>query len=97
MTRSHRTALFLVLGHAVIVQIIVYAMRPTLSYAVLDAGGSPALLGVISAAFALPGLLLALPAGHALDRFRERSLLLVGPRARLRPPSWRSSPGRVCC
>lgn len=79
MHKSHRAALFLVLGHAVLVQSITYAMRPTLSYAVLETGASAALLGVLSAAFALPGLILALPAGHALDRFGERSLLVVGP------------------
>ena len=71
--------LVLVVSHAVLVQIITYAMRPTLSYAVLDAGASPAILGIISAAFAFPGLLLALPAGHALDRFGERFLLVLGP------------------
>ena len=36
-------------------------------------------MGIISAAFAFPGLLLALPAGHALDRFGERFLLVLGP------------------
>jgi MFS family permease len=76
---ERRTALVVVLAHAVLVQVIVYAMRPTLSYAALGAGASPAFLGVISAAFAVPGLFLALPAGRALDRFGERSILIVGP------------------
>lgn len=71
-------ALILVLGHAVLIQTLTYAMRPTLSYAVLEAGASPALLGSISATFALPGLLLALPIGHALDRFGERTALVAG-------------------
>lgn len=78
MTRTPPLRLILVLAQAVIIQTIVYAMRPTLSYAALDAGASPALLGVISAAFALPGLLLALPVGHANDRFGERWLLVGG-------------------
>jgi MFS family permease len=69
----------LVLGHVVLVQTIATAMRPTLSYGVLDLGGSPAVLGAVSAAFALPGVFLALPAGHALDRLGERSLLVLGP------------------
>jgi MFS family permease len=69
----------LVLGHVVLVQTIATAMRPTLSYGVLDLGGSPAVLGAVSAAFALPGVFLALPAGHALDRLGERSLLILGP------------------
>jgi MFS family permease len=81
MRSRHRTALALVLTHAVLVQVIVYAVRPTLSYAALDAGASAAFLGVISAAFAVPGLFLAMPAGRALDRFGERFLLIIGPLA----------------
>ena len=71
-------ALTLVLSHAVVLQAIVFAMRPTLSYAVLDNGASPALLGALSAAFAVPALLLALPAGHAIDRIGEQPALLLG-------------------
>ncbi|MGO4384651.1 MFS transporter [Specibacter sp. RAF43] len=68
----------LVLAHAVVIQVITFGMRPTLSYAVLDLGGSPALLGVVVAAFAVPALLLALPAGHVIDRIGERASLLAG-------------------
>lgn len=78
VTPGGRGALLLVLVHAVLIQAITYAVRPALSYAVLDAGGSPALLGVVSAAFAVPALLLALPAGHAVDRFGERPSLTIG-------------------
>lgn len=79
MTRApRRGALILVLFHAVLIQIITFAMRPTLSYAVLDAGGSAASLGVIVAAFAVPALLLALPVGRAIDRLGERPALLLG-------------------
>ena len=53
-------------------------MRPTLSYAVLDAGASLALLGIVVAAFAVPALLLALPVGHVIDRVGERPSLIVG-------------------
>ncbi|PYI69611.1 MFS transporter [Arthrobacter livingstonensis] len=67
-----------VLAHAVVLQVITFAMRPTLSYAVLDVGGSQALLGVVVAAFAVPALLLALPAGHVIDRIGERAALLTG-------------------
>ncbi|WP_104176950.1 MFS transporter [Cryobacterium sp. Y50] len=70
--------LVLVVSHAVLVQIITFALQPTLPYAVLDSGASPAILGIISAVFAFPGLLLALPTGHALDRFGERLLLVLG-------------------
>jgi len=70
--------LFLVLGHAVFVQMITYGMRPTLSYAVLDAGGAAALLGIVAASFAFPALLLALPFGYWVDRVGERSALVLG-------------------
>ena len=66
------------LVHAVVLQAITFAMRPTLSYAVLDEGGSQALLGVVVAAFAVPALILALPAGHVIDRIGERASLLAG-------------------
>ncbi|MEO7006387.1 MAG: MFS transporter [Terrimesophilobacter sp.] len=78
MTGPRRAAVLFLLAHAVVIQLITYAMRPTLSYAVLDTGGSPALLGVVVAAFAVPALLLALPAGHVIDRVGERPSLLVG-------------------
>jgi len=68
----------LVLAHAVVIQAITFGMRPTLSYAVLDVGGSQALLGVVVAAFAVPALILALPAGHVIDRTGERLALLTG-------------------
>jgi MFS family permease len=87
-------ALLLVLAHAVLVQVIVYAMRPAISYAVLEAGGSAAILGFVSAAFALPGLLLALPAGQAMDRFGERSLLALGPVAILAAALFATFAGR---
>ena len=76
---SGRRTLILVLSHAVLVQIITSAMRPTISYAVLDLGASPAISGFFSAAFALPALILALPVGHALDRLGERSAFVLGP------------------
>ncbi|MCX7522013.1 MFS transporter [Microbacterium sp. STN6] len=76
--RPPALAVTFVFAHAVVVQVIAFAMRPTLSYAVLDADASPALLGALSAAFAIPALILALPAGHAIDRVGERSALLVG-------------------
>lgn len=75
---SAKLAVGLVLAHAVVIQTITFGMRPTLSYAVLEAGGSQALLGVLVAAFAVPALLLALPAGHIIDRTGERASLIAG-------------------
>lgn len=67
-----------VLAHAAIVQLVTFAVRPTLSYAVLNAGGTAAFLGIVAAAFAVPALLMALPAGHAVDRIGERPALVLG-------------------
>lgn len=77
-TRRVPRAILFILAHAVVIQLITFAMRPTLSYAVLDVGGSAALLGVVVAAFAVPALLLALPSGHIIDRIGERPALLAG-------------------
>lgn len=78
VVKGRPRAVMFVLAHAVVLQVITFAMRPTLSYAVLDVGGSQALLGVVVAAFAVPALLLALPAGHVIDRIGERAALLTG-------------------
>ncbi len=64
--------------HAVTVQAFVFAVRPSVSYAALDAGVAPALLGLLSASYAFAPLLLALPAGQLVDRFGERPVLLTG-------------------
>ncbi|MGH3640691.1 MAG: MFS transporter [Mycobacterium sp.] len=79
MTRGHgRLALTLLLVHAVLVQIVSYGLRPAISYAILDLGHGPAWLGVATAAFAVPPLLLAVPAGRLVDRVGERSSLVLG-------------------
>jgi MFS family permease len=77
-TTRRPAAILFVLAHAVVIQLVTFAMRPTLSYAVLDAGGAAPLLGLVIAAFAVPALLLALPAGHVIDRVGERPALLFG-------------------
>jgi MFS family permease len=66
------------LVHAVIVQMISYAMRPAISYGLLELGGGGGWVGVATAAFALPPLLLAIPAGRLVDRIGERVSLLIG-------------------
>lgn len=68
----------MILTHCALVQVLTFAARPNLSYAVLEGGGSAALLGIIAAAFAVPALLMALPAGHAVDRIGERPALVLG-------------------
>lgn len=68
----------MILTHCALVQLVTFAARPNLSYAVLEGGSSAALLGVIAAAFAVPALLMALPAGHTVDRIGERPALVLG-------------------
>lgn len=64
--------------HALFVQMISYALRPAISYAILELGYSSSWLGVATAAFAIPPLVLALPAGRMADRVGERLCLVIG-------------------
>jgi MFS family permease len=73
-----RSALAVVLFHSAAIQIVTFSLRPTVSYAALEAGLDPAWLGVFSAAFALPGLALAVPTGRIADRVGERTIAVVG-------------------
>ncbi|SMH50429.1 Predicted arabinose efflux permease, MFS family [Rathayibacter oskolensis] len=73
-----RRALGVVIGHSLLLQALTFCLRPSLSYAALDAGLDVAWLGVLSTAFALPGLALALPAGTWTDRFGERAVGVTG-------------------
>ncbi|MDQ4114888.1 MAG: MFS transporter [Actinomycetota bacterium] len=68
------------LVHAVLSQVVSYALRPAVSYAILDldlAHGS-VWLGIASAGFAVPPMVVALGAGRLADRLGERSCLLGG-------------------
>lgn len=71
-------SLGIVLSHSLILQALTFCFRPSLSYAALDAGLDTAWLGLLSTAFALPGLALALPAGAWTDRFGERAVAVSG-------------------
>lgn len=75
---SRRYIAAAVMANTVVVQVITYAYRPTLAYAALDAGGVAALLGVMSAVFAVPALFLAIPAGRLVDTAGERLLSVCG-------------------
>lgn len=73
-----RGAFVVLLAHAVLVQVVSYALRPAISVAILDLGHGSAWLGVATAAFAVPPLVLAIPAGRLVDRVGERTSLLLG-------------------
>lgn len=66
--------------HAVLSQVVSYALRPAVSYAILDldlAHGS-VWLGIAGAGFAVPPMVVALGAGRLADRLGERTCLLGG-------------------
>ncbi|MGW3353709.1 hypothetical protein ACWDA3_61480 [Nonomuraea rubra] len=65
-------------AHAAGTQIVTFVLRPTMSYRAIELGVPPAWLGVLGASFALAPLLLALPAGHAADRYGERCMAVAG-------------------
>ena len=64
--------------HSVVVQMMTFLVRPSVSYRAIELGVEPALLGVIGAAFAVAPLLLAIPAGHLTDSAGERTIMLGG-------------------
>lgn len=72
----HRRAVLL--SHAAGTQIVTFVLRPTMSYRAIELDVPAAWLGVLGASFALAPLVLALPAGHAADRYGERRVAVAG-------------------
>jgi MFS family permease len=70
--------LAVLLTHSVLVQAVTFVLRPTSTYRALELGVPTTWLGVLSASFAIAPLVLAVPSGHAVDRFGERRVMLVG-------------------
>ncbi len=65
-------------AHAVLVQVITFVLRPTATYRAVELDVPAHWLGILSASFAVLPLMLAVPAGHATDRYGERRVMLVG-------------------
>ncbi|WP_336207229.1 MFS transporter [Nonomuraea sp. LPB2021202275-12-8] len=80
MTGERGRRLFwpLLVVHAILVQVISYGIRPSLSYAVLELGYGSAWLAVLAAMFAVPPLVLALATGRLVDRLGERPSMVIG-------------------
>ncbi|HEX4817155.1 MAG TPA: MFS transporter [Nonomuraea sp.] len=76
--RRRRRVTAVVLAHAAGIQMITFVLRPTMSYRAIELGVPAALLGALGASFAIAPLLLALPAGHAADRYGERRVAVAG-------------------
>ncbi|MGH8869923.1 MAG: MFS transporter [Actinomycetes bacterium] len=66
------------LGVSFLVQLAVYATRPTVSYRALQLGADGHTLGVVVAAYAVLSLVLAIPVGTWIDRWGHRPFLFVG-------------------
>ncbi len=75
MTRRHVWALLI---HAVLTQVVTFVLRPATSYRALELDVPASWLGVLSGSFALAPLVLALPAGHIVDRVGERRVMIAG-------------------
>ncbi|MER6003600.1 MFS transporter [Nonomuraea angiospora] len=72
----HRHAVLL--AHSTGTQVITFVLRPTMSYRAIELDVPTAWLGLLGASFAIAPLLLALPAGHAADRYGERRMAVAG-------------------
>jgi len=70
------TAVFF--GHAVLVQAVTFVLRPTATYRAVELDVPTHWLGALAASFAIVPLVLAVPSGHAADRFGERRVMVVG-------------------
>jgi MFS family permease len=62
----------------VLIQAITFVLRPTAIYQALALGVPAQWLGALGASFAIVPLLLAVPVGHAADRFGERRVIVTG-------------------
>jgi MFS family permease len=65
-------------GHTLLVQAITFVLRPTAIYRALELEVPAHWLGALGASFAIVPLVLAVPSGHAADRFGERRVMLAG-------------------
>jgi MFS family permease len=65
-------------AHTLLVQTITFVLRPTAIYKALELDVPTQYLGAMGASFAIVPLFLAVPSGHAADRFGERRVMLLG-------------------
>jgi MFS family permease len=68
----------LLIAQSLFAQYLASAMRPSLTYAVLDADSSVVWVGVVAAVYALPSVALAIPAGVYVDKIGEKPIMVVG-------------------
>ena len=68
----------LLLVQSLLVQYIASAIRPALSYAIVDSALAVVWLSALAAVYALPSLALAIPSGVLVDRWGERPIMVTG-------------------
>ncbi|TDO51690.1 MFS transporter [Kribbella sp. VKM Ac-2527] len=59
-------------------QLVVFALRPVLTYQALSLHASTAQLGLLVTSFSVVSLVAAIPVGRGIDRRGERGYLLAG-------------------
>ncbi len=69
---------WILLFHAVFLQLAAYIVRPAAAYRALELGVEPAYLGLIAASFAIVPLFVAVLVGRATDAGREPAVLGIG-------------------
>jgi MFS family permease len=69
---------WVLLLHALFLQLAAYIVRPAAAYRALELGVEPAFLGLIAASFALIPLFIAVLVGRATDAGHQRPVLLGG-------------------
>ncbi|MEV6811840.1 MFS transporter [Micromonospora sp. NPDC051296] len=74
----HRAQLILLLTHTILVQAVTFVLRPAATYRALDLDVPAAWLGLLGASFAVVPFVLAIPSGHAVDRWGERRIMVIG-------------------
>ncbi len=75
--RPQESWLHVVVAHSILVQIATFSLRPLLAYSLLDQGLTTS-VGLLALAFAVPALVLSLPAGRLVDRLGERVVACAG-------------------
>jgi MFS family permease len=65
-------------ANTLVVQAVTFVLRPAAVYRAIELDVPAQWLGALAASFAIVPLILAIPSGHAADRFGERQVLLTG-------------------
>ena len=70
--------LFQLLGVMALIQAAIAVARPVTTYRAIDLGAGATAVGLLTAAFALLPMVVALPLGRAADRWRPEPILVAG-------------------